>query len=246
MQHKYDPHIRVKFALFDDPQFRSIPENHRPHAYLVFICLLKFANSKTLTCYPRKATIADMSGLSRTTIYRATLCLEKAGIIKKKRLKSTLLYTINPKYIVGYRPEVSQRNIDVSEGNMGVSVRPLLEELSYRTNINTSINLFIKGLSGRGSDKEHIIEELANKYPPEQLKKAIIDKDNPYFCKRALEIQEDKNKRYVPKNIILKEVDNVRKKTNYFYKDKVAKNKDKYGRISKSQDLLRGNSKNKR
>jgi len=238
MQHKYDPHIRVKFALFDDPQFRSIPENHRSHAYLVFICLLKFANSKTLTCYPRKATIADMSGLSRTTIYRATLCLEKAGIIMKKRLKSTLLYTINPKYIVGYRPEVSQRNIDVSEGNMGVSVRPLLEELSYRTNINTSINIFIKGLSGSGSDKEHIIEGLANKYPPEQLRQAIINKDNPYFCKKALEIQEDKNKRYVPKNIILKAVDNIRKKTNYFYKDKVAKNKDKYGRISATKSFL--------
>ena len=100
-----------------------------------------------------------MSGLSRTTIYRATLCLEKAGIIKKKRLKSTLLYTINPKYIVGYRQESSQRNIDVSERNMSVSVRPLLEELSYRTNINTSINLFIKSLSGSGSDKEHLIEE---------------------------------------------------------------------------------------
>ena len=238
MQQRYDPHIRVKFALFDDPQFRSIPENHRSHAYLVFICLLKFANSKTLTCYPRKATIADMSGLSRTTIYRATLCLEKAGIIKKKRLKSTLLYTINPKYIVGYKPESSQRNIDVSERNMGVSVRPLLEELSYRTNINTSINLFIKGLSGSGSDNERIIEELANKYPPEQLKKAIIDKDNPYFCKKALEVQEDKNKTYVHKNIILKAVDDVRKKTNYFYKNKVAKNKDKYGRISATKNFL--------
>ena len=238
MQHKYDPHIRVKFALFDDPQFRSIPENHRSHAYLVFICLLKFANSKTLTCYPRKATIADMSGLSRTTIYRATLCLEKAGIIRKKRLKSTLLYTINPKYIVGYRPEVSQRNIDVSEGNMSVSVRPLLEELSYRTNINTNINIFIKGLSDSGSGKERIIEGLANKYLPEQLKKAIVNKDNPYFCKKALMLQEDKNKRYVPKDIILKAVDDVRKKTNYFYKNKVAKNKDKYGRISTTKSFL--------
>ena len=84
MQNKYDAHIRVKFSLFNDPSFRSIPENHRAHAYLVFICLLKFANSKTLTCYPRKATIADMSGLSRTTVYRATLCLVKAKIIKKK------------------------------------------------------------------------------------------------------------------------------------------------------------------
>ena len=238
MQHKYDPHIRVKFALFDDPQFRSIPENHRSHAYLVFICLLKFANSKTLTCYPRKATIADMSSLSRSTVYRATLCLEKAGIIKKRRLKSTLLYTINPKYIVGYRSDVSGRPYDVSERSHLVSDRPTLIELPYLTNINTSINLFIKGLSGSGSGNEHIIKGLANKYSPEQLKKAIIDKDNPYFCKKALEIQEDKNKRYVPKNIILKEVDNLRKKTNYFYKSKVAKNKDKYGRISTTKSFL--------
>jgi len=84
MLNKYDPHIRVKFSLFNDPSFRSIPKHHRSHAYLVFICLLKFANSKTLTCYPRKATIADMSGLSRTTVYRATLCLVKAKIIKRK------------------------------------------------------------------------------------------------------------------------------------------------------------------
>jgi len=124
MGNKYDAHIRVKFSIFSDPSFRSIPEHHRPHAYLVFICLLKFANSKTLTCYPRKATISDMSGLSRTTIYRATLCLVNAKIIKKKKLKSTLLYTLNPKYIVGYRPDVSERTHYVSKGTHYVSERP--------------------------------------------------------------------------------------------------------------------------
>ena len=49
-----------------------------------------------------------MSGLSRTTVYRTTKLLEKAGIIHKKRLKSTLLYTINAKYIVGYREMMFQ------------------------------------------------------------------------------------------------------------------------------------------
>jgi len=135
MLNKYDPHIRVKFSIFNDPSFRSIPEHHRSHAYLVFICLLKFANAKTLTCYPRKATISDMSGLSRTTVYRATLCLVNAKIIKKKKLKSTLLYTLNPKYVVGFRADGSKGTHHVSKGTHYVSKRPTLEELTYITNI---------------------------------------------------------------------------------------------------------------
>ena len=94
MQQKYEPHIRVKFSLFDSPQFRMIPNKQRAYCYLVFICLLKFANSKTLTCYPRQATLSSMTGLSRSTIYRITEMLERSQIITKKRQKSTTLYTI--------------------------------------------------------------------------------------------------------------------------------------------------------
>jgi hypothetical protein len=100
MKQKYDPHIRVRFDLFDDPQFRTIPNKHKAHCLCVLICLLKFVNNKTLQCYPRKATISSMTiGLSYTTIYRATIWLisAKVGIITKKRLSSsTLLYTIAP------------------------------------------------------------------------------------------------------------------------------------------------------
>ena len=95
--------MRVRFDLFDDPQFRTIPNKHKAHCLCVLICLLKFVNNKTLQCYPRKATISSMTGLSYTTIYRATIWLIRAKIVSKKRLPSTLLYTINPKYIVGYR-----------------------------------------------------------------------------------------------------------------------------------------------
>lgn len=239
MQHKYEPHIRVKFSLFEDPQFITIPNKQRANAFLVFICLLKFANSKTLTCYPRKATIANMSGLSRTTVYRTTKLLEKAGIIHKKRLKSTLLYTINAKYIVGYRDDVSKRNTNVSNWNTGVSDRSLLEELSYKTNISN----FIRVLAEGGSDTNHIIEQIAYEYPPEQLKKAIDNNDNPYLCKKALEIQEENNKTYI--SIDPKIVDNVRKKTNYFYKNKVAKNKKEYGRVQATKSFLSRSNKKK-
>jgi hypothetical protein len=180
-----------------------------------------------------------MSGLSRTTVYRTTKLLEKAGIIHKKRLKSTLLYTINAKYIVGYRDDVSKRNTNVSNWNTGVSDRSLLEELSYKTNISN----FIRVLAEGGSDTNHIIEQIAYEYPPEQLKKAIDNNDNPYLCKKALEIQEEKNKTYI--SIDPKIVDNVRKKTNYFYKNKVAKNKKEYGRVQATKSFLSRSDKKK-
>ena len=227
MQNKYDPHIRIKFSLFNDPSFRSIPEKHRPYAYLVFICLLKFANSKTLTCYPRKATICDMSGLSRTTVYRATLCLIKANIIKKKRLKSTLLYMINPKYIVGYRTDVSRGNTHVSTGNTGVSARPLLEELTYITNIDTNKKQFSNKSSEIGAiiksnigNKELIIDTLA-KLPLTELNQ---DKNNPYYVslakKRKEEIAASENATYISPNKIVSALNKIKKETNIRYKEK--------------------------
>ena len=235
MQQKYEPHIRVKFSLFNDPQFRIIPNKQKAHAIMVFICLLKYANSKTLECYPRKATISEMIGLSRSTIYRCTTLLEKAGIIHKKRLKSTNLYTINPKYIVGYKPEGSHRHYDRSHRHIPVPDRSVLVELPYKL---TELSNFIKGLAESGSDKETILKKIAYKFNKEQLQEFINKNDNPWLAKKALEIKEDSNKNYVPKSIILKEVDNLRKKTNYFYKNKVAKNKEKYGRISATKSFL--------
>ena len=148
MQQKYEPHIRVKFSLFDSPQFRMIPNKHRAYCYLVFICLLKFANSKTLTCYPRQDTLSSMTGLSRSTIFRTTELLERSQIITKKRQKSTTLYTINKDLVV------SVRNYDVSTGHMGSVYRTNIS----RTNITTNSNItnFIRGLAESGSDKETI------------------------------------------------------------------------------------------
>ena len=236
MQQKYDPHIRVKFSLFDSPQFRMIPNKHRAYCYLVFICLLKFANSKTLTCYPRQATLSNMTGLSRSTIFRTTELLERSRIITKKRQKSTTLYIINKDLVV------STRNYDVSTGHMG-SV--------YRTNINrtiikeTNINNYIKGLAESGSDKETILKKIASKFTVQELNAAIKDNDNPYLCKQALEIKDQEQVNYVPKDVIKKAIDDVRKKTNYFYKNKVAKNKDKYGRISATKSFLSKSDKKK-
>jgi len=245
MQQKYEPHIRVKFSLFDSPQFRTIPNKHRAYCYLVFICLLKFANSKTLTCYPRQATLSSMTGLSRSTIFRTTELLERSQIITKKRQKSTTLYTINKDLVV------STRNYDVSTGHMG-SV--------YRTNISrtiikqTNINNYIKVLAEDGSDKDTILTKLASKFTTKELNQAIKDNDNPYLCKQALQIKdqgnfsakaEQENVKYVPKDVIKKAVKDVQKNTNYFYKNKVAENKRKHGRISATKSFLSRSNKKK-
>jgi len=236
MQQKYEPHIRVKFSLFDSPQFRLIPNKHRAYCYLVFICLLKFANSKTLTCYPRQATLSNMTGLSRSTIFRTTELLEESQIITKKRQKSTTLYTINKDLVV------STRNYDVSTGHMG-SV--------YRTNISrtiikqTNINNYIKVLAEGGSDKDTILTKLASKFTSKELNQAIKDNDNPYLCKQALQIKDQENVKYVSKDVINKAVQDVQKNTNYFYKNKVAENKRKYGRISATKSFLSRSNKKK-
>ena len=238
MKQKYDPHIRVRFDLFDDPQFRTIPNKHKAHCLCVLICLLKFVNNKTLQCYPRKATISSMTGLSYTTIYRATIWLIRAKIVSKKRLPSTLLYTINPRYIVGYRESVPTAHTSVPTDRSDRSVRPLFKELSYISNITN----LIKEVVDKGGDQSKVISTLAT-LPADTLKKAIKENDNIFYSKLALKEQSEKRGKLVdiPRNI----VDNFRKKAHFGYQSKVSKTKRDYDRKIKSKDLLRGDSKDK-
>ena len=231
MKQKYDPHIRIRFDLFDDPQFRTIPNKHKAHCLCVLICLLKFVNNKTLQCYPRKATISSMTGLSYTTIYRATIWLIRAKIVSKKRLPSTLLYTINPRYIVGYRESGHIDRKSVPRDRSDRSVRPLFKELPYISNITN----LIKEVSDKGGDQSKVISTLAT-LPADTLKKAIIDNDNIYYSKLALKEQSEKRGKLVdiPRNI----VDNVRKKTHFGYQNVIHKRKDKIARQTKTESFL--------
>jgi len=239
MKQKYDPHIRVRFDLFDDPQFRTIPNKHKAHCLCVLICLLKFVNNKTLQCYPRKATISSMTGLSYTTIYRATIWLIRAKIVSKKRLPSTLLYTINPRYIVGYRESVPTAHTSVPTDRSDVSVRPLLIE--HNINLSNITNL-IKEVADKGGDQSKIVSVLST-LPRKTLIKAIEDNDNIYYSKLALAEQDRNGVKLVdiPRNI----VDNVRKKTHFGYQQVIHKKKDLNDRKNKSKDLLRSDSKDK-
>ena len=235
---KYLPHIRIPFKLFDDERIKKIPEEYRSSSLLILIALLKFVNSKNGQCYPRQATISSMVCLSRSTIYRCTELLQEVGILQTKRLKSTLLYTINSDYLVNKKYDVSSRHNDVSSRHIP---RFMMTDIN-RTTINlTNIGNIIKEVVSKGGDKNVIIDKLST-LPRSTLIKALEEKDNPYYCKQALIEQDTKgNGKLVdlPKNIM----NDIRKKKHFGYQQKVSKTKRDYDRKIKSKDLLRGDSK---
>jgi len=226
MDRKYTPHIRIPFSIFANPKYKQIPDTFKPHCLL----LLMFVNNKTGKCYPRRETISEMSGLSYSTIYRATIHLKNAKIIQIKRFPSTLLYTIDPDFIYGVRSNrtgsgLSDRS-DMSAGQ--VLIEHNTKELSFITKI-------VKRVVENGGDQSKIISTLSS-LPADTLRKAIKEKDNIFYAKLALEENLRMNTKLVeiPKSI----VDKVRKKTNYFYKKKVHENKDKYDRQTKTKSFL--------
>ena len=230
---KYLPHIRIPFKLFDDERIRKIPEEYRSSSLLILIALLKFVNSQNGQCYPRQATISSMVCLSRSTIYRCTDLLVEVGIIKKKRLKSTLLYVINPDYIVNKKIDVSSRDYDVS----GKHIPSFMMTDISKTIINkpTYISNIIKEVSDKGGDQSKIISTLAT-LPADTLKKAIKENDNIFYSKLALKEQSEKRGKLVdiPRNI----VDNFRKKAHFGYQQVINKRKDKLARETKTKDFL--------
>jgi hypothetical protein len=229
---KYLPHIRIPFKLFDDERIRRIPKKHRSSSLLILIALLKFVNSQNGQCYPRRSTISSMVGLSKSTIYRCTDLLQKVGVLTKKRLKSTVLYTVRSEYLVNKKYDVSSRPL--TSPTM-VSIR--------RTIIKESIiNSLIIEIASKGGDKNVIIDKLST-LPRHTLIKAVEEKDNPYYCKQALTVLDNKGNGVLvdlPTGI---ELEKLRKKTNFAYQRAVYKNKRNNDRKIKSKDLLRSDSK---
>ena len=234
---KYLPHIRIPFKLFDDERIKRIPEEYRSSSLLILISLLKFVNAQNGQCYPRQATLSSMVCLHRSTIYRCTELLQEVGILKTKRLKSTLLYTINPDYIVNKKYDVSSKNSNVSLNDMSCR---MMTDIN-RTTINlTNIDKLVREVVSKGGDKNLIIDKLST-LPRSTLIKAVEEKDNPYYCQLALNEQDRKGDGAMvdlPKNIM----NDIRKKSHFGYQQKVSKTKRDYDRKIKSKDLLRSDS----
>ena len=235
---KYLPHIRIPFKLFDDERIKKIPEEYRSSSLLILISLLKFVNAQNGQCYPRQATLSSMVCLSRSTIYRCTELLQEVGILQTKRLKSTLLYTINSDYLVNKKYDVSSRHNDVSSRHIP---RFMMTDIN-RTTINlTNIDKLVKEVVSKGGDKNVIIDKLST-LPRSTLIKALEEKDNPFYVKQAMIVQDSKgNGKLVdlPRNIM----NDIRKKKHFGYQQKVSKTKRDYDRKIKSKDLLRSDSK---
>ena len=228
---KYLPHIRIPFKLFDDERIKKIPEEYRSSSLLILIALLKFVNSQNGQCYPRRSTISSMVGLSKSTIYRCTDLLQRVGVLTKKRLKSTVLYTVRSEYLVNKKYDVSSRPL----------ASPTVVSIS-RTTINlTNIDKLILEISSKGGDKNVIIDKLST-LPRSTLIKAVNEKDNPYYSQLALNEQDRKGDGVlldIPKNIM----NDLRKKSHFGYQQKVSKTKRDHDRKIKSKDLLRSDSK---
>jgi hypothetical protein len=240
MDKKYTPHIRIPFSLFDSPEYKQIPDTIRPYCLVVLVCLLKFVNNKSGKCYPRRSTISSMTGLSNSTIYKATEELKKVKIIHTKRLPSTLLYIIEDRFISG---DMRNKKVSGVINTSDMRNRDVLKELTYY-NISYITTIVREVLSNKSATKDDIINKLAT-LPTARLEQAIKEKDNILYCKEALEVQSKKGQKLVdlPSNMIL---ENIRKKTNFAYQRAIEKRKRDDVRQSRSKDLLRSDFKAKR
>jgi len=181
-----------------------------------------------------------MTGLSNSSIYRATEELKKVKIIHTKRLPSTLLYIIEDRFISG---DIRNKKVSGVINTSDIRNKDTFIELSYY-NISYITTIVREVLSNKAATKDDIIKKLAT-LPTARLEQAIKEKDNILYCKAALEVQSKKGQKLVdlPSKLIL---ENIRKKTNFAYQRAIEKRKREDGRQNRSKDLLRSNLKAKR
>ena len=97
---------------------------------IVYFTLVGYMNHKTGKCYPRYSTIKKDTGISRSSIQRATRQLAKLGYLTIKRLASTNLYLLTQQMVLDKtRIDHVKSQADTSEG----SQRDLLIKPLYKT-----------------------------------------------------------------------------------------------------------------
>jgi len=199
---KYNQHVRLPIGLFNHSGYLGLAEERKAQCLAILLVLLRFANPKTGSCYPRYSKIKDMIGLSRMTLYRCIRLMIDAKLLIKRRLSSTNLYTLAPIMLVN---DVSNRYEVVSNryhsGIHKVSIN--------KTNINKtilikngmSINKIDKIVNSKDIDKQTKIVELAS-VPLAELQSYYSK--HPYYIQQAIEYQEQelRDARAVPKHIV--------------------------------------------
>jgi hypothetical protein len=199
---KYNQHVRLPIGLFNHSGYLGLAEERKAQCLAILLVLLRFANPKTGSCYPRYSKIKNMIGLSRMTLYRCIRLMIDAKLLIKRRLSSTNLYTLAPIMLVN----------DVSNRYEVVSNRYLsgIHKVSInKTNINKtilikngmSINKIDKIVNSKDIDKQTKIIELAS-VPLAELQSYYSK--HPYYIQQAIDYQEQelRDKRAVPKHVV--------------------------------------------
>ena len=182
---------------------------HKSHCLNVFLSVMKYAWKKNgYEAKLRHETIHKDTGLCRTTIKSCLSTLNKLNVVKSFRGKSGKTYIVNEVFLRAeklYEPT----KIAVSLTQDSRLTPTLVDTLP--------INNIGKIISSHAGDREKILDELS-KLPITDLQE---DKTNPYYCKLAIDRKNDnENKTYVDKGVILNALKKVSKETNARYKQK--------------------------
>ena len=226
---KYNQHVRLPIGLFSHTGYLGLAEERKAQCLAILLVLLRFANPKTGSCYPRYSKIKDMIGLSRMTLYRCIRLMIDAKLLIKRRLSSTNLYTLAPIMLVN---DVSNRYEVVSNrylsGIHKVSINKSSINKTVLIDSGMNINKIDKIVNSKDIDKQTKIIELASVPLPEL--KQCIDK-HPYYVQKAIEYQEQvaRDARAVPKIVMQQKLSAAlqtnAKNRSAAYKAKVAYNK---------------------
>ena len=197
---KYNQHVRLPIGLFNHSGYLGLAEERKAQCLAILLVLLRFANPKTGSCYPRYSKIKDMIGLSRMTLYRCIRLMIDAKLLIKRRLSSTNLYTLAPIMLVN---DVSNRYEVVSNrylsGIHKVSINKTSINKTVLIDSVNNINKIDKIVNSKDIDKQTKIIELASVPLLEQY----IDK-HPYYIREAIKYQEQvaRDARAVPKIVM--------------------------------------------
>jgi hypothetical protein len=201
----------------------TLSGTNKAYCLTVFLSLLKYAwKSSGYKCSIRYATLIKDTKLSKMTIRRSCGLLSELGIIKIKRLPSANLYSINTTFL---KSEVLPQN---TQGYTREHTRVLPQNSIYRNinniNNNNELSKIDKIISDNKSNKDKLINELIKHCTLEELKE---DKKNIYYCKLAIaEYAAAKNTNFASQAQIVSALKNIGgKKSNAFYRAKVAHNK---------------------
>lgn len=186
-----------------------IDGERKSHCLNVFLSVMKYCWKKNgYKAGLRHETISKDTGLCRTTVKSCLETLNKLNIVKSIRGRSGKTYIVNEVFLKAEN-NYQQSQIAVKP-TPDSRLTPILEEQYTLNNIG-------KIISSHAGDREKILEELS-KLPITDLQE---DKTNPYYCKLAIDRKNDnENKTYVDKGVILNALKKVSKETNARYKQK--------------------------